>query len=396
MRKLYIINNQFSAATQYGIGTFIRELQEIMVKANYTVVVVNLCSSLSELKNEYRNGIQYLHIPKIGHVTLDNENYCKSVAYFLTTQITPKDKVAFQFNYMHHKPLARILKQLLPDARLILTVHYLDWIFELNGDVKMFKQIISKEYFRNHLEENIYRSYLNDKDFFQSVDKIVVLCNDTKRLLRDCYHISKNKIQMINNGIKDIYQEFNETNKKLLREKYNFSTQDKLVLFVGRIQQLKGIEILIEAIKPLLKKDKNIHLLLVGSGDEKELKKSIIGYWKQLHFVGVLNRKEVYELYQMVDVGVVPSLYEQFGYVAIEMMMFVLPLIVNAEHGGLKDIFKNEEFCKYVLSEYKPSVLTSQLECMLNNKPDGSDLRISFLKKYQSEKLNAYVDLFNI
>ena len=297
---------------------------------------------------------------------------------------------------MHHGSLSNMLRQLLPSAKQILTVHYLDWIFELNGDIEMFKQIICKGKSYNYSTENIYRYYLSDKAFFLTVDKIVVLCNDTKNILHDCYHISKNKIQVINNCIKDVYQKPNESDRYALREKYNFSVHDKLVLFVGRLQHLKGIEILIEAIKPLLKKDKNVHLLLVGTGSEKEIKESIIGYWKQIHFVGKLERKGVYELYQMVDVGVIPSLYEQFGYVAIEMMMFGLPLVANAELGGLKDIFEEEKFKQYILPSYTPSVLTKRLEWMLKNKPDGSELRKKFLEKYQSEKLNAYVDLFNI
>ena len=98
MKRLYIINNLFSMATRYGIGTFIKELQNIMIKTDYTVIIVNLCSPLSELKNENRDGVQYIHIPKVGHITLDNEKYCKSVAYFLATQITPKDNVTFHFN----------------------------------------------------------------------------------------------------------------------------------------------------------------------------------------------------------------------------------------------------------------------------------------------------------
>ena len=43
-----------------------------------------------------------------------------------------------------------------------------------------------------------------------------------------------------------------------------------------------------------------------------------------------MEKKELYEIYQMADVGVVPSLYEPFGYVAVEMMMHRLPIVVTS------------------------------------------------------------------
>lgn len=54
----------------------------------------------------------------------------------------------------------------------------------------------------------------------------------------------------------------------------------------------------------------------------------------------------MYELYAIAEVGVVPSFHEEFGYVAAEMMLHKLPIIVNNTM-GLKEITENG---KYALS----------------------------------------------
>ena len=56
-----------------------------------------------------------------------------------------------------------------------------------------------------------------------------------------------------------------------------------------------------------------------------------------------MSKKHLYELYAIVDVGIVPSVYEEFGYVAGEMMLNKLPIIVS-ETSGLKEIVKHRKY----------------------------------------------------
>ena len=56
--------------------------------------------------------------------------------------------------------------------------------------------------------------------------------------------------------------------------------------------------------------------------------------------------EELYRLYAIADIGVVPSFHEEFGYVALEMLMSGLPVIAN-KTSGLRDLLGNERFGLY-------------------------------------------------
>ena len=57
----------------------------------------------------------------------------------------------------------------------------------------------------------------------------------------------------------------------------------------------------------------------------------------------LISREQLFELYLAADIGVIPSLFEPFGYVAVEMMMCGLPVIVTATSGLDEIHFTNED-----------------------------------------------------
>lgn len=368
MRKLFIINDGSGTAAQYGIGTFIQELTDSPAVENCQVLIVDTNSVSSLIECEENGYITHFRIPRTKvRWDSDNYHYYRNIAYWLAAAVDKGDEAVFHFNYLHHGIIASVLKELLPDAGQVLTIHY-----------------------QEEDMEDMERSFL------QTVDYVVTLCEDTSRLISNKYGICQSKIHRIVNGIKDrnLTQDSNER-RESLRKKYGFTVEDKLILSVGRISDQKGIGVLLEAVKPLIDEDRNIHLLLVGSGDKARYQQSCIGYWKNVHWVGKQERNTVFELYQMADVGTFPSFLEQFGYVAIEMMMFGLPVVAYAENGGLKDIFQWEGICRYAVPINDIPLLTQKIEWALNRKgKDNEMFRECFLKHYQNDKLKAYQDLY--
>ena len=59
--------------------------------------------------------------------------------------------------------------------------------------------------------------------------------------------------------------------------------------------------------------------------------------WRQVTFTGFLPKEKLYELYAVADVGVVPSIHEEFGYVAAEMLLHKVPLVAH-DTTGLREI----------------------------------------------------------
>jgi len=182
-----------------------------------------------------------------------------------------------------------------------------------------------------------------EKSFLLKIDRICCLSDATKDFFYKVYEINESKLLKIKNGLKDRYKSIPQIEKKKIREKYNFKEhKSKLILYVGRLDYFKGLSYLIEAFEIILTKNKDYYLIIVGDGDYNPFLKLRNNNWKNIIFTGKLPQEEVYNLYRICDIGILPSLSEQCSFVAIEMMMFQLPIIAsNAE--GLDEMFVDDD-----------------------------------------------------
>ena len=107
---------------------------------------------------------------------------------------------------------------------------------------------------------------------------------------------------------------------------------------------------------------------------------------------GYVDKKTLYELFYISDIGIVPSLYEEFGLVAIEMMMMELPVIVG-NNSGL------EEIVDYGKSGIVLPLKQSYNEVEKNCKVIESTLRntlsnITELNELKKKSSKRYTDLY--
>lgn len=122
-------------------------------------------------------------------------------------------------------------------------------------------------------------------------------------------------------------------------DNYFNQNNKKVILFVGRLAEKKGVSYLIEAIKQI-----DAKLVIVGSGPlESELKKQSIGYEKKIQFLGPKTHEELREIYASADIFVAPSITakdgdkEGFGLVLLEAMASGLP-VIGSNSGGIPSI----------------------------------------------------------
>ncbi|SEG22930.1 glycosyltransferase family 4 protein [Parabacteroides chinchillae] len=127
--------------------------------------------------------------------------------------------------------------------------------------------------------------------------------------------------------------------KKSVRSFLGIDVVDKIVLFVGRFDENKNPKILLKAFDRVVNTIKHVHLILVGKGDYDSLFPSITSYGK-ISFTGFLDLDSLHRIYSCADVGVIPSYYEEFGYVAVEMTMYGIPIIANRT-SGLAEIIED-------------------------------------------------------
>jgi D-inositol-3-phosphate glycosyltransferase len=151
---------------------------------------------------------------------------------------------------------------------------------------------------------------------------------------------------------------FHPVDRGAARQKLGL-TDEKILLFVGRIDPLKGIEQLIKTV-PLLKNIYNLKLIVVG-GDEnskaelEELQKQAaeLNIGDSITFQGMVKQEQLPYYYSAADICVVPSYYESFGLVALESLACGTP-VVAADVGDLRNIIREGE-TGYVVADNAPA-----------------------------------------
>lgn len=118
--------------------------------------------------------------------------------------------------------------------------------------------------------------------------------------------------------------------------------KEQLIVFAGRIDPVKGMEILTEAFAGLVDDYPEVRLIVAGDGNYNNVLSRATPYWSKVIFTGFVDKTILYELFSICDIGVLPSLHEEFGFVALEMMMIGLPLIVG-QTTGLAELVINGE-----------------------------------------------------
>ena len=340
--NLYIFNETRTGAV-YGVGTYIRELTASLKNSDVNLCVINLNSDKRKIIIEQIDGIKYWFFPA---PLLDQhkmqqqkqwELYHRNVVYLLQLYIKYKKNLIFHLNYNQKGQLADELKKVF-DCRIVTTIHYLDWCLQLSGNVHRFREILASEVNGqfDDVAMTIVESYRLEKKLFETVDCIICLSKHTQLILQHDYHIACNKIVVIYNGLTESRTVMN---KMELLQKYHFD-DIPILLFVGRLDDIKGLKYALRAFRDVLNTHLSCHFIIAGDGSFSVFMKECEDIWKYVTWTGLIGKDKLYDLYSIADIGVMPSFHEQCSYVAIEMMMHGIPLIASTST-GLKEMVED-------------------------------------------------------
>ena len=224
----------------------------------------------------------------------------------------------------------------------------------------------------NYLENESDFRIDNELDLIKTSDAIVVPTYQEKENLILNYK-SENNIYIVSPGV-DL-EKFKSKNKFESRNKLGLSQTSKILLSVGRIEPIKGYDVLINALSFLnISDDFDVRLLIIG-GDSKsqnELErlnslKLKHGLSNQVNFLGAIDHDELPIYFSAADVFVMPSAYETFGIAALEASACNLPVIAP-QIGGLKSVVKHGQ-TGFLSVNKSPESLMHYLEILLKNKP---------------------------
>jgi len=231
-------------------------------------------------------------------------------------------------------------------------VHAHDWLTAFAGaaakhayQIPLIATIHATEAGRNNGLHNEHQRYIGSVEWWLAYEawRIIVCSKHMQREIEGLFSAPRDKIAILPNGV-------NAKKFENLKIEHGFKRRfafdyEKIVLFVGRLVQEKGVQVLIESAPAILSAVPDAKFVIAGKGPmEGELRHRAFatGLGDKIMFAGYIDDDTRNKLYSIASVAVFPSLYEPFGIVALEAMAAGTP-VVAADTGGLSEIITHGE-----------------------------------------------------
>ena len=199
-------------------------------------------------------------------------------------------------------------------------------------------------------------------------DAVVVSTNIEKEDIARLYQVNRTSIEVIPPGVNTDL--FHPADTRMARQKLNLENR-QTILYVGRIEPLKGLDILLKAVA-LLNDDTGPNLLIVGGSLEKDAELERLNTLANnldisdiVTFTGSVDQEYLPDYYNAADVFVLPSWYESFGLAALEAMACGTPVVVSRV-GGLTTFVEHGK-TGHLVPWRCPEAFARSLETLLAN-----------------------------
>jgi glycosyltransferase len=300
--------------------------------------------------------------------------------FLLKELFTDDDEIVFHFNHSILHDVRDNLQKLF-NCKFLFTVHYTDWGLDLYGDSRKLFSLLDKAK-KGHVlssdEQKTVDSIRKNREIFQQADLTVFLAQHTVQIYSKISLLQDTNHTIVNNGLKDRYKKMYADQKRAVRKRYQIPEHETILFFAGFLGEKKGIYCLIEAFKEVVRSKPDTRLIIAGEGNFPQLLAKSRFACTQITFTGLLDKSEMTDFYRIADIGIACSMYEEFGLVAVEMMMHKLPVIVT-DTGGLAEIIDDH------VNGLKVPVVSDKGKRMVDRKQLAAT--ISFLIDYPDERL---------
>ena len=213
-------------------------------------------------------------------------------------------------------------------------------------------------------------------------------------LLPKNHHSFKVPVEALSNGI-DLSHFTKGPASEEIYKKYAIPKNVPIVLYVGRIDPEKSLDILVNSFKKLIKEAPKAHLVMVGDGTareklEKMVKRKKLG--SQTHFIGRVVGDDLSQIYRTGTVFVITSKTETQSIVLMEAMASGLPAIaVNA--GAVTELVKDGEN-GFIFEPNDTAGIASGINTIISNKELREKMSKNALKMIAKHDINYTLSRF--
>ena len=209
-------------------------------------------------------------------------------------------------------------------------------IFRKCRYIKYLHCSFEEKYFYQGVQWKDRLNHFTLKTAISRSDLLIAVSEFVKNTYLEEFKCSQNKIKVIYNGIRLDLQ--SEPPDKTVRE-----DEPVRLLYIGRLVEVKGVRLLLHAMKTLVETGENIELELLGDGAQREEYEQLtqeLGLWERVYFRGYQLEKESY--YNSTQIFVYPSIWQEaFGISVVEAMAHGM-LCVASRSGGIPEIIDCE------------------------------------------------------
>lgn len=203
---------------------------------------------------------------------------------------------------------------------------------------------------------NLYLASYFEKQIVHNADLIISNSNYTSILLKKVYGDVR-RCRTIYPGVSERFFPM------------NLKKEGVRLLYSGRLDQRKGIHVLLKAFKIIMQDYNDIELFIGGDGPDRKRLEAYVkdnNMTESVKFLGRAPYEKVPEIFNKSSIFVFPTLYEPFGLVAAEALATELPVIASRV-GALPEIV--DESCGILVPPNNPEALADAIELLIS---DGS------------------------
>lgn len=369
-----------------GMGIYILELSKELVKMGYIIDVYTRSTDKNSPEIvEVSPNLRVIHIKDSGQINTHKKELVKYIPEFLNNfyKFLENEKLEYDLISCHYYLSGIIGIEIKKKFKipLFITFHTL----------ALMKNLVARDDEEKEDIDRIKAEILLAK----KADKIIATSDTDKEYIHTLYNCPLKKIFVLTPGVN--FELFKPGDKNKAKKIIKADLNHKLILFVGRIVPLKGIDVLFYALKMLLEKNPKLNLCLWIVGGEtgkrkkrisKELKrleeiKKILGITTYVRFVGLKKNKELPNYYNASEIVIMPSQYESFGIIALEAMACGVP-VITTDVTGISGIF-DKKHKSLITSASNPILLSKKIKNLLSNNVE--------LKKLKKEVFENVQDL---
>lgn len=345
MKILQVISSFPPAYSYGGAARVAYDISKELVKKGHevTVYTTDVFDANSRFKYNsnpmYMDGIEVYHFKNLSN-NLSKRNFPIALEIFNHLK---KNLQNFDIAHIHEYR----------SFQAIVTHHFtvkygVPYVLQAHGSSLPFfqKQTLKKMF-----------DFIVGYEILKNASKAIAI-TDTEREQLVKMGIDRAKIEIVPNGIDFSFYD-NLPDQGLFKEKYGIGKNEKIILYLGRIHAIKGIDLLVDAFSDLVNKIENIRLVIAGPDDGflSTLKAQIenLKIRDRILFTGPLYEMDKLRAYVDADVYVLPSVYEAFSVTVLEACACGIPVIVT-DRCGIADFVSGRvgyvvKFDKYILQD---------------------------------------------